>query len=84
MVEIFKSSSTIPLLVHLWRDHPGQPTEAPKDEGKKKKKGSGPKTVSSVYLISLNDLMATLHNCDPHFVRCLVPNTHKKPGDVGK
>merc|ERR1719232_1835815 len=26
--------------------------------------------------------MATLHSCEPHFVRCLVPNTHKKPGDV--
>merc|ERR1719461_1009913 len=26
--------------------------------------------------------MTTLHNCEPHFVRCLVPNTHKKPGDV--
>ena len=22
------------------------------------------------------------HNCEPHFVRCLVPNTHKKPGEV--
>merc|ERR1719315_598550 len=26
--------------------------------------------------------MTTLHNCEPHFVRCLVPNTHKKPGEV--
>jgi myosin heavy subunit len=26
--------------------------------------------------------METLHACEPHFVRCLVPNTHKKPGDV--
>ena len=22
------------------------------------------------------------HSCEPHFVRCLVPNTHKKPGEV--
>merc|ERR1719348_1828342 len=82
VVEIFKSTSSCPLLVHLWRDHPGQPTTAPKEEGTKKKKGSGPKTVSSVYLISLTSLMETLHNCEPHFVRCLVPNNHKKPGDV--
>ena len=82
VVEIFKSTSSIPLLVHLWRDHPGQPTTAPKDEGKKKKKGGGGKTVSSVYLVSLGELMTTLHSCEPHFVRCLVPNTHKKPGDV--
>merc|ERR1719186_1540463 len=26
--------------------------------------------------------MTTLHTCEPHFVRCLVPNTHKKPGEV--
>merc|ERR1711971_298782 len=82
VVEIFKSTSTVPLLVQLWLDHPGQPTTAPKDEGKKKKKGGGGKTVSSVYLVSLMELMATLHNCSPHFVRCLVPNTHKKPGEV--
>merc|ERR1719259_1376883 len=82
VVEIFKSTSSCALLVHLWADHPGQPTTAPKDEGKKKKKGGGGKTVSSVYLVSLGELMNTLHTCDPHFVRCLVPNTHKKPGEV--
>merc|ERR1711915_970472 len=82
VVEVFKSTSSCPLLVHLWRDHPGQPTTAPKEEGKKKKKGGGGKTVSSVYLVSLGELMTTLHNCEPHFVRCLVPNTHKKPGEV--
>merc|ERR1711878_160027 len=70
------------LLGHLWLDHPGQPTEVKKDEGKKKKKGGGGKTVSSVYLVSLGELMTTLHSCEPHFVRCLVPNTHKKPGEV--
>merc|ERR1719309_1074549 len=75
-----KSTSTCELLVLLWADHPGQPT-APKEEGKKKKKGGG-KTVSSVYLVSLVELMTTLHSCGPHFVRCLVPNTHKKPGEV--
>merc|ERR1712012_155323 len=70
------------LLVLLWADHPGQPTEVKKDEGKKKKKGGGGKTVSSVYLVSLGELLTTLHSCEPHFVRCLVPNTHKKPGEV--
>merc|ERR1711962_371128 len=76
-----KSTSTCELLVLLWADHPGQPTTAPKEEGKKKKKGGG-KTVSSVYLVSLVDLMTTLYSCEPHFVRCLVPNNHKKTGDV--
>merc|ERR1719150_525427 len=82
VVEVFKSTSPCELLVLLWADHPGQPTSAPKDEGKKKKKGGGGKTVSSVYLVSLGELMTTLHSCEPHFVRCLVPNTHKKPGEV--
>merc|ERR1719445_855991 len=82
VVEIMKSTSNVVLLVHLWRDHPGQPTTAPKEEGKKKKKGGGGKTVSSVYLVSLGELMTTLYSCEPHFVRCLVPNTHKKPGEV--
>merc|ERR1719384_1621039 len=76
-----KSTSTCALLVLLWEDHPGQPTTTPKEEGKKKKKGGG-KTVSSVYLVSLVELMNTLYSCEPHFVRCLVPNTHKKPGEV--
>merc|ERR1740128_223352 len=82
VVELFKSTSKSQLLVHLWRDHPRQPTVTPKDDGKKKKKGGGGKTVSSVYLVSLGELMTTLYSCEPHFVRCLVPNTHKKPGEV--
>merc|ERR1712128_40743 len=82
VVEVMKSTSTVELLNYLWKDHPGQPTTTVIDDGKKKKKGGGGKTVSSVYLVSLGELMITLHNCEPHFVRCLVPNTHKKPGDV--
>merc|ERR1712127_299840 len=82
VVEILKSTSSSILLVQLWEDHPGQPTVTPKEEGKKKKKGGGGKTVSSVYLVSLGELMTTLYACEPHFVRCLVPNTHKKPGEV--
>merc|ERR1719369_13305 len=81
VVEVMKSTSICVLLPHLWADHPGQPTTSPKEEGKKKKKGGG-KTVSSVYLVSLVDLMNTLYSCEPHFVRCLVPNNHKKPGEV--
>merc|ERR1712002_1304915 len=57
VVEVMKSTSTCELLVLLWADHPGQPTTAPKEEGKKKKKGGGGKTVSSVYLVSLGELM---------------------------
>ena len=83
VVEIFKSTSKNKLLVQLWADHPGQPTTVPKEEGKgKKKKGGGGKTVSSVYLVQLTALMNTLHSTEPHFIRCIVPNTHKQPGGV--
>merc|ERR1719249_583573 len=68
------------LMVHLWVDHPGQ--SAPPDEGKKKKKKGASKTVSSVYLVQLGELMSTLHATEPHFIRCIVPNTHKKPLEV--
>merc|ERR1719443_110586 len=68
------------LMVHLWQDHPGQ--SAPPDEGKKKKKKGAAKTVSSVYLVQLADLMGTLHSTEPHLIRCIVPNTHKKPLEV--
>merc|ERR1712029_874624 len=83
VVEVIKSTSTVELLVKLWEDHPGQPTTVPKEEGKgKKKKGGGGKTVSSVYLVQLTALMTTLHSTEPHFIRCIVPNTHMQPGGV--
>ena len=68
---------TCELMTLLWTDHPGQ--SAPPDDGKKKKKKGGGKTVSSVYLVQLNDLMMTLNNTEPHFIRCIVPNNQKQP-----
>merc|ERR1712112_763673 len=81
VVDILKRSSNN-LLVHLWRDHPGQSNPPEEEKGKKKKKGGGAKTVSSVYLVQLGELMSTLHATEPHFIRCIVPNTHKKPLEV--
>merc|ERR1719328_29124 len=76
VVDVLKRGSC-ELMKVLWADHPGQ--SAPPDEGKKKKKKGGGKTVSSVYLVQLADLMGTLNITEPHFIRCIVPNTHKKP-----
>merc|ERR1711913_223255 len=81
VVDVLKLGSC-PLLIHLWRDHPGQSNPPEEDKSKKKKKGSGPKTVTSVYLVQLGELMTILHSTEPHFIRCLVPNTHKQPGMV--
>merc|ERR1719412_375086 len=81
VVDVLKRSSNN-LLVFLWREHPGQSNPPEEDTKKKKKKGSGAKTVSSVYLVQLAELMGTLHSTEPHFIRCIVPNTHKQPGQV--
>merc|ERR1712020_535726 len=76
VVDVLKRGSC-ELMKTVWADHPRQ--SAPPDEGKKKKKKGGGKTVSSVYLVQLAELMGTLNITEPHFIRCIVPNTHKKP-----
>merc|ERR1712106_738106 len=78
VVDVLKRSSN-QLLVLLWKDNPGQGVQPEEDKTKKKKKGGGAKTVSSVYLVQLAELMGTLHATEPHFIRCIVPNTHKQP-----
>merc|ERR1712165_598569 len=78
VVDVMKRSANN-LLVFLWRDHPGQSNPPEEEKGKKKKKGGGGKTVSSVYLVQLGELMTPLHSTEPHFIRRIVPNTHKQP-----
>merc|ERR1712223_1474172 len=80
IVEMMKNGTNA-LIKVIYADHPGQPMEAPKDQGGSKKKGGG-KTVSSFYKSQLDDLMKTLMATEPHFIRCVVPNTHKQPGGV--
>merc|ERR1711997_470283 len=81
VVDVLKRSSN-ELLKVLWADHPGQSAPPEEAGGKKKKKKGASKTVSSVYLVQLGELMTTLHSTEPHFIRCIVPNTHKKPLEV--
>merc|ERR1712038_1150781 len=81
VVDVLKRASN-ELLTVLWQDHPGQSAPPEEAGGKKKKKKGGAKTVSSVYLVQLAELMGTLHSTEPHFIRCIVPNTHKKPLEV--
>merc|ERR1711992_343623 len=80
IVEMIKNGSNS-LAIQCFADHPGQPLEAPKDDGGRKKKGGG-KTVSAYFKGQLDDLMTTLYKTEPHFIRCVVPNTHKQPGGV--
>jgi len=70
-----------PLVVYLFREHPGQPEEdTKKEKGKKGKDTKTHKTVSSFFRSQLDSLLATLNTTDPHFIRCIVPNNHKTPG----
>merc|ERR1719365_11186 len=80
IVEMIKNGGNS-LAIMCFADHPGQPLEPPKDDGGRKKKGGG-KTVSSYFKGQLDDLMTTLYKTEPHFIRCVVPNTHKQPGGV--
>merc|ERR1712179_623478 len=79
IVEMIKNGSNA-MAIECFKDHPGQPLEAPKDQDRKKKGGG--KTVSSFFKSQLDDLMTTLYKTEPHFIRCVVPNTHKQPGGV--
>merc|ERR1719251_478285 len=79
IVEMMKNGGNA-LAIQCFADHPGQPLEAPKDQDRKKKGGG--KTVSSYFKGQLDDLMTTLYKTEPHFIRCVVPNTHKQPGGV--
>merc|ERR1712001_389546 len=79
IVEMIKNGSNA-LMIQCFADHPGQPLED-KDDGGGRKKGGG-KTVSSYFKGQLDDLMSTLYKTEPHFIRCVVPNTHKQPGGV--
>merc|ERR1719150_3578981 len=79
IVELIKNGGN-ELAIACFKDHPGQPTEAPKNE--ERKKGKGGKTVSSYFKGQLDDLMGVLYKTHPHFIRCVVPNTHKQPGGV--
>merc|ERR1711981_1320433 len=81
VADVLKRSVDNEILVLTWADHPGQsfPEEEQGKDGKKKKKKGASKTVSGVYLVQLNSLMDTLNSTEPHFIRCIVPNNHKKP-----
>ena len=79
IVEMIKNGGN-QLAIDCFKDHPGQPLEAPKDQ--ERKKGKGGKTVSSYFKGQLDDLMGVLYKTHPHFIRCVVPNTHKQPGGV--
>merc|ERR1712226_1590363 len=86
VVELYRKS-TLPMMQNIWADYKSaeeliEEEKANKGKGGKKKKGKGAAfmTVSAVHRESLSRLMTNLKSTAPHFVRCIVPNEHKKPG----
>uniref|UniRef100_Q7LZL1 Myosin heavy chain, cardiac muscle (Fragments) n=1 Tax=Gallus gallus TaxID=9031 RepID=Q7LZL1_CHICK len=57
-------------------------TVAALGEPGKKKKGASFQTVSSLHKENLNKLMTNLRSTAPHFVRCIIPNESKTPGEM--
>ena len=96
VVDLLKKSSSCKLMQECYADHPGQ-TKEEEDlpppghrRGKKRvvvksktaAKMANFKTVCSYFRDQLNNLINMLMSTEPSFIRCIVPNNHKKPGFV--
>ena len=49
-----------------------------------KSKSSGKQSIASLFGAQLNMLMKTPYSTTPHYIRCIKPNTKKKPGIFSK
>eukprot|EP00121_Abeoforma_whisleri_P012612 Awhi_evm1s11642 len=56
--------------------------DAAQTEGKNRSRRGALRTVAYIYRDSLNALMTTLYETHPHFVRCIIPNHEKRPGQL--
>jgi len=96
VVDLLKKTKTCKLMNEIYADHPGQ-TKEEEDlpppghrRGKKRivvksktaAKMANFKTVCSYFKDQLNNLINMLMTTEPSFIRCIVPNNHKKPGVV--
>nr|NVI80010.1 zipper [Cucujiformia] len=70
VVSLFQSSQD-PFVVHIWKDA----------ESIGRAKGMF-RTVSYLYKEQLANLMVTLRNTNPNFVRCIIPNHEKRAGKI--
>jgi len=68
------SKATDGLVAHLFADY--NPDKATK------RKGSAFQTVSFRHKEQLKNLLGTLMATSPHFVRCIIPNENKAPGEI--
>merc|ERR1719431_1046098 len=96
VVDLLKKSKSSPLMNEIYADHAGQTKEEddlpPPGHRRGKKrvvvksktaaKMANFKTVCSYFKDQLNNLINMLMTTEPSFIRCIVPNNHKKPGVV--
>uniref|UniRef100_A0AAR2KSA1 Myosin, heavy chain 11b, smooth muscle n=1 Tax=Pygocentrus nattereri TaxID=42514 RepID=A0AAR2KSA1_PYGNA len=85
------NNSTSPFVQDLWKDADrvvGLETmakmaksDSSMPSASKSKKGMF-RTVGQLYKESLGKLMTTLHNTQPNFVRCIIPNHEKRAGKL--
>ncbi|KAH1182371.1 hypothetical protein KIL84_010125 [Mauremys mutica] len=75
--------SALKLLALLFANYAAAESGGDGGKGKgAKKKGSSFQTVSALHRENLNKLMANLKTTHPHFVRCIIPNERKAPGEM--
>ncbi|XP_062930311.1 myosin-4-like [Mobula hypostoma] len=79
VVGLYQKSS-VKLLSALFVSYDTEDAGAPRKGGKRK--GSSFQTVSALFRENLNKLMSNLRSTHPHFVRCIIPNETKTPGEI--
>merc|ERR1719211_651064 len=81
----YLQASQDPFVCHIWKDAEivGMAQQAMTDTqfGRVTKRGMF-RTVSQLYKEQLPQLMVTLRNTNPNFVRCIIPNHEKKAGKI--
>ncbi|KAM3921951.1 myosin-3 [Leptodactylus fuscus] len=73
--------SAMKILANLYATYSGSDAGEGVKKGAKKK-GSSFQTVSALFRENLNKLMSNLRTTHPHFVRCIIPNETKTPGEM--
>uniref|UniRef100_A0A8C5PGQ6 Myosin-7 n=1 Tax=Leptobrachium leishanense TaxID=445787 RepID=A0A8C5PGQ6_9ANUR len=82
VVGLYQKSS-LKLLALLFANYSSADSGISGGKGKGgKKKGSSFQTVSALHRENLNKLMTNLRTTHPHFVRCIIPNERKAPGEM--
>lgn len=72
------AESTVPSIAALFTEYAEDPSGAPAKRGKR----GAFRTVGQRHKEQLNALMDQLRSTQPHFVRCIVPNSNKQPLQV--